>query len=181
MSRCRRCSTPETGPASLSHLVRYAICATRAIRVPLFAAAIALASAAHADDIYKCVDPSGRITYQADPCTNGRAIDIAPGQFNPDAAQRLREDAAAWNARQDMLRAAQAQAQAQADADARAARAEAARQQATAAAANDSSGCSYCSDWNGAVFWPGPPWVPSPKPPRPPRPPPRPPSYIVVR
>jgi hypothetical protein len=135
---------------------------------------------ARADDIYKCVDPSGRVTYQSDPCGNGRAIDIAPGRYDPAAAARLREDAAAWNARDDLRRAQEARDNA-ARAEAAAADAEARRAQAAADAARAAADdCAYCGD--SYYLWGYPPWrPPHPRPPRPPKPPPRPPSVIVVR
>jgi hypothetical protein len=135
---------------------------------------------ARAEDIYKCVDPSGRVTYQSDPCGNGRAIDIAPGQYDPAAAARLREDAAAWNARDDLRRAAEARENA-ARAAAAAADAETKRAQAAADAARTAADdCAYCG--SAYYLWGYPPWrPPHPHPPRPPKPPPRPPSVIVVR
>jgi hypothetical protein len=154
----------------------------RAARSCALAALVAVVAPAiaRADDIYKCVDAAGRVTYQSEPCGNGRAIDIAPGRYDPAAAARLREDAAAWNAREDMRRASQAKEDA-ARAQAAAADAEARRAQAAADAARASADdCAYCGD--GYVLWGYPPWRPvHPKPPRPPRPPPKPPSVIVVR
>lgn len=147
----------------------------------------AASQAAHSDEIFKCVDVSGRVTYQSFACSNGSAIDIAPGTFDPAAAQRLREDASAWQVHEDMRRAAaaresvaDAQRQRQIDDSARVAAAEA----AAGAGANPS--CAYCDGWTGAIAWPYPTWAQRPPHPHP-RPhhhhaPPRAPPYrIVVR
>src|SRR5665213_3719659 len=102
-------------PTGTLHIVRYATnrqlkCASvrsGAARVLAVALAGWLSLAAHtarADTIYKCVDASARVTYQSDACSNGSALDLAPGAFDPQAAQRLREDAAAWNLRDDLRR-----------------------------------------------------------------------------
>ncbi len=163
----------------MPQLVRYALQASLA----LFAMT---AVHARAGDIFKCVDASGRVTYQGEPCANGRAVDIAPGQFDPEAAQRLREEQAAWNARQDLRREAAAR---EAAANAAAAQAAARQREADARLAEqqaaDASSCSTCIG-DGSWIWATPPWIgplpPRPQPPRPPRPPPQPPPrFIVVR
>jgi hypothetical protein len=170
--------------APMRHVVRY-VRNRRALRAALSCALasaliVAAATIASADDIYKCVDPSGRVTYQSEACGNGRAIDIAPGRYDADAAARLREDAAAFNARDDLRRVAEARERA-ARAQAEAAQAEATRARAAADAARVASDeCYYCG--NAYPLWGYLPWrPPHEKPPRPPKPPPRPPSYIVVR
>lgn len=167
----------------MRHVVRY-VRNRRALGAALAgvlapASIVVTTTIARADDIYKCVDPSGRVTYQSEACGNGRAIDIAPGRYDPDAAARLREDAAAFNARDDLRRAAEAR-EAAMRAQAEAAQAEARRAQAAADASRVAADdCFYC----GGVYplWGYTPWQPRPKPPRPPKPPPRPPSVIVVR
>jgi len=133
-----------------------------------------LAFAAHtarADTIYKCVDASARVTYQSDACSNGSALDLAPGAFDPQAAQRLREDAAAWNLRDDLRRARAASTERASVVDA--------ASLAPAPVADVAPACLYCDGWNGVVAWPYPRARPRPHPPH--RPPPKQPSTIVVR
>jgi len=169
-------------PTGTLHIVRYATnrqlkCASvrsGAARVLAVALAGWLSLAAHtarADTIYKCVDASARVTYQSDACSNGSALDLAPGAFDPQAAQRLREDAAAWNLRDDLRRsrAASTERAPVVDADSLA-----------PAPADAMPACLYCEGWNGVVAWPY--SRTRPRPPRPhPRPPPKQPSTIVVR
>jgi hypothetical protein len=174
----------------MPHVVRYRLPAparrVAAARWFALAALAVAATVATADDIYKCVDASGRITYQSAACSNGRAIDIAPGSYDPQAAARLRDDAAAWNAREDMRRVAAAHDDA-ARASAAAAEADARRAEAAASARADAVDCAYCGN-EDLYLLPYPAWTPQrPHPPRPnpprPRPPPpaKPPSFIVVR
>jgi len=188
-------------PMGESHIVRYAFVhaapdksrsrergGSARIRVLLALLVCALLwlapRSAAAGEIYKCVDASGRVTYQSAPCKNGGAIDIAPGSFDPAAAQRLRDEAAQWNARDDMRRtlaaredAADTQRRQQADAAARVAAADA---QASA----DAQACSYCDGWNGVYTLPYAGWTqpahPHPRPPPRPRPHPRPLPYHIV-
>ncbi|MEO6749574.1 MAG: hypothetical protein ABI294_08295, partial [Casimicrobiaceae bacterium] len=140
-------------------------------RVSAVALAVCLAFAAHmarADMIYKCVDASARVTYQSEACSNGSALDLAPGAFDPQAAQRLREDAAAWNLRDDLRRARAAGTERAPVVDAD-----------SLAPAPAAPACLYCDGWNGVVAWPYP--RTRPRPPRPHRPPPpKQPSTIVV-
>jgi hypothetical protein len=188
-------------PLGESHIVRYAFvhgaadkprsrerggsARTRVLLALLVCALLWLAPrSAAAGEIYKCVDASGRVTYQSAPCKNGGAIDIAPGSFDPAAAQRLREEAAQWNARDDMRRAlaarddaAEMQRRQQADAAARIA-------EAGVQASADAQACSYCDGWNAVYTLPYAGWTqpahPHPHPRPPPRPHPRPPQYHIV-
>ena len=140
----------------------------------------ATSTEACADEIYKCTDASARVTYQSSACPNGSVVDIAAGAFDAAAAARLRDDAAAWNARDDLRRAAAARdaaasAQRQQQTDDAAARADA------AGADTDSTGCMYCGAWSGPARWARPPWAQRPRPPRPHRPATPVPYRIVVR
>jgi hypothetical protein len=174
---------------AMSHIVRYAIgnavwCGSAPKR-GIVAAWVALlycaAPAAHADTIFKCVDASARITYQSSACRDGAPIDIAPGAYDAAAAARLREDADAWNRRDDLRRALAARVAAEevrgydGDSPAR-----------TGAAGRDAEapGCAYCDNVGMPVAWPYPPWSIAPHRPSRPHPHPRAPPVpyrILVR
>ncbi len=139
------------------------------------ALALALAMlprAARGDAIYKCIGATGHVTYQSTACSNGAAIDIAPGTYDDAAAQRLRDDAAEWNKRDDARRAVDAQQEASRRAQ---------QPAAPPAPPVQEAECTYCDGWNSSILWPYVPWRPTPRPPRPRPPPPKPPSYIVIR
>ncbi|MBS0320989.1 MAG: hypothetical protein JSR18_10650 [Proteobacteria bacterium] len=123
----------------------------------------------YADAIYKCADAAGHVTYQSGPCKGGARLDIDAGRQDPAAVARLREDQAAFTAR-DSERREQATREAVAR-DERAAAEARARAQEAAASADAAPACVDCGWGWGFVL----PWGPSPWRPRPPVKPPRPP------
>ncbi len=172
----------------MSHIVRYAIknavlggvTLKRGVAVACVALLHCAAPAARAGTIYRCVDASARITYQSSACRDGTPIDIAPGAYDAAAAARMREDADAWNRRDDLRRALAERAAADA---ARARGADEAARIAAASRDAEAPGCAYCDDFGMGIAWPYPPstFAPHHRPPRPhPRPPPVP-YRIVIR
>jgi hypothetical protein len=64
------------------------------LRLPLLAALLVAAPAAQAQELFKCTDGAGKVTYQQVPCPAGTAttkIDAAPANpdFDPGARERL--------------------------------------------------------------------------------------------
>lgn len=101
-----------------------------------------LAAPAFGQTMYKCPNPAGVVAYQQAPCQGGEALAIKP--IPTGAGSGLSDNAKAYLAERDRVRAEEAKAQAEADKEerriaaehhkARATEEQAAAQRATAAA-----------------------------------------------
>lgn len=147
-----------------------------ALALATLAVLLCTPAAAWADEIYKCVDAAGKVTYQATPCKGGAKLAIDAGNYDPAAAAQLQSEHVQFAARE-----AQRQQAAERDEDKRLARDALAQRKASdaapAPASNDA--CIDCG-WGGFLPFPLDGWRGRPPRPKPPPPPvqPSPPSVM---
>jgi hypothetical protein len=124
------------------------------------ACAASLASAAHAQGVYRCTDADGGVLYADAPCRGGVRLDLAPGRANPAAIAKLQRDLER-----------EAQQQANRDAQERELRREAAWLQAPVVVAPGAESDAYAGapwwNWGGGSVYlpPTPPQGTKPMPP----------------